>query len=173
MHTYIPSVLDLPPTTIPSLYIITEHQAEFPVLCSNFPQLSILHLYYIYMCVYVCVCTYLYVSTNFPICPTLPFTPLCLHVCSILLCLYSSLGNRFICTIFLGSTYMLSIWYLSIHIQMWVIKLIRSSVSSMYFILDVVLGLIYGDSQIAVSWDLTSQTNRFSGKNSPIFYVSL
>ena len=39
MYTYIPFLLDLPPTPpIPLIYVITEHQAQLPVLYSMFPQ---------------------------------------------------------------------------------------------------------------------------------------
>ena len=36
-YTYIPSLLSLPPTPIPSLQVPTEHWTELPVLYSHFP----------------------------------------------------------------------------------------------------------------------------------------
>ena len=49
-----------------------------------------------------CIC----VGATLPVCPTLPLTSLCPHVCSLDLHLYSCSANRFICTIFLDFTYM-------------------------------------------------------------------
>ena len=48
-----------------------------------------------------------YVNPNLSVCPTLPFphSP-CPHVHSLHLYLYSGPANKFICTIFLDSTYM-------------------------------------------------------------------
>ena len=38
IYPYIPSFLGLPPTIpIPSLQVVTKHQADLPVLCSSFP----------------------------------------------------------------------------------------------------------------------------------------
>ena len=47
----------------------------------------------------------MYVNPNLSIHLTPSFLPWCPYVCSLRLCLYFCLANRFICTIFLGSTY--------------------------------------------------------------------
>ena len=54
-------------------------------------------------CVCVCVCVNFILVTH-------PLSPLCPHVCSLRLCLYSCPGNRFVCTFFLDSTY--RHWYM-------------------------------------------------------------
>ena len=49
--TYVPSLLNLPPTShpIPPLWGVTEHQVELPALHSNFP----LAIYFTYACMHV------------------------------------------------------------------------------------------------------------------------
>ena len=38
IYPHIPSLLNLPPTLlIPSLWVVTKHRADLPVLCSSFP----------------------------------------------------------------------------------------------------------------------------------------
>ena len=66
-------------------------------------QVLISYLFYTYECIYV--------NPNLPVIPPPPppapsFPPWCPYVCSLHLCLYFCLGNQFICTIFLDSTYM-------------------------------------------------------------------
>ena len=39
-YTYIPSLLSLPPCSIPPLWVITEHQAELPLVYRSFPLAS-------------------------------------------------------------------------------------------------------------------------------------
>ena len=46
------------------------------------------------------IVVYIYINPKLPIHPTFSFSPLCPHICSLCLCLYSCLGKRFICTIF-------------------------------------------------------------------------
>ena len=41
-YTYIPSLLSLPPRSIPPLWAITEHQAELPLVYKSFPLASYL-----------------------------------------------------------------------------------------------------------------------------------
>ena len=67
MYPYIPSFLNFPPNPpISPLYIITEHQAEFPVLDSSF-SLAILQC--------------LYVNPMLPVCLTHPLPSSLPHVC--------------------------------------------------------------------------------------------
>ena len=68
-HMPPPSLSSLP-FTIPSLQIIRECQAGFPVLHSNFSVLSLLHLIE-----YTCWCYFLYLSHFFfpPLCPQVHF----------------------------------------------------------------------------------------------------
>ena len=69
---------------------------EFPVLYSRF----LLVIYFIHISVYMSI----------PISQFIPpptFPPWCPYVCSLHLCLYFCLANRFICTVFLDSTYAL------------------------------------------------------------------
>ena len=66
-------------------------------------QVLISYPFYTYQCIHV--------SPNLPIHPTTTttpatFPPWCPYVCSLHLCLYFYPANQFICTIFLGSTYM-------------------------------------------------------------------
>ena len=95
-HTYIPSLLSLPP--IPSSYLSRSSQsARLGSLCyiATSHQLSILK----HMIVYICQCYFLYLSH-----PLLP--SLCPEVHSLHLCLHSFSANRLINTIFLDSIYM-------------------------------------------------------------------
>ena len=95
-HTYIPSLLSLPP--IPSSYLSRSSQsARLGSLCyiATSHQLSILK----HMIVYICQCYFLYLSH-----PLL--SSLCPEVHSLHLCLHSFSANRLINTIFLDSIYM-------------------------------------------------------------------
>ena len=90
-----PSFLSLPPTLFPisPLLFVPDHQAELPVLNSNFP-LAICFTYG-----NVCVsalCSQFFPSSPFPVCP---------HICSLCLHLYSCPSNRFTNTIFLDIKY--------------------------------------------------------------------
>ena len=76
-----------PPHLIPSLWVVTENQAELPVLYASFP-LSVL-----YMVMYVLECYSFHL-------PHPLLSPLCPQVSSLCLCLYSCPANRFIDTIF-------------------------------------------------------------------------
>ena len=61
-YTYIPSLLYFPPTpSFPPFKVITEHQAELPVLNSSFPLSIYLTYGEMYVCVCVCVCIYIYI----------------------------------------------------------------------------------------------------------------
>ena len=79
---------------IPPIQVTTEHRAELPVLYSMF----LLAIYFMHGSVYMSIL----ISQFIPPSPSLP----CPHVHSLHLCLYSCPANRFICTIFLDSTYM-------------------------------------------------------------------
>ena len=70
------------------------------VLYSRF----LLVIYFIHISVYMSIP----ISQFIPPPPPTPaaFPPWCPYVCSLHLCLYFCLASRFICTIFLGSTYM-------------------------------------------------------------------
>ena len=74
-HTYVPSLLKLPPTShhIPPLQVVTEHQFEFPESYSKSHWLSIL-----YVAIYMFPCCCLHLPR-----PLLP--PLCPQVCSLCL----------------------------------------------------------------------------------------
>ena len=80
------------PAPQPTHLVITEQRAELPVLYSNFPSTIL------------CLCVY--VSANLPIVPP-SLSQLCPRVCSLHLYLYSCPANRFICTIFLDSNFLL------------------------------------------------------------------
>ena len=67
VYAYIPSLLPLPPRSIPSLQVITELQAELPVLWSSFP-----------LAIYLTHGGCMYVKPNLPIHPALPF-PTCVR----------------------------------------------------------------------------------------------
>ena len=71
------------------------YSMEFPVLYSMFS----LVIYFIHISVYMSIP----ISQFIPLSPL--FLPWCPYVCSLHLCLYFCLVNRFICTIFLDSTY--------------------------------------------------------------------
>ena len=86
-----------------SLWIWGSFFFEFYFIYFFIQQVLISYLFYTYYCIYV--------NPNFPVHPTtttLPatFPPWCPYVCALLLCLYFCPAYRFICTIFLGSTYM-------------------------------------------------------------------
>ena len=90
MYTHIPSIFDFPP-----IQVTTEHRVEFPVLYSRFS----LVIYFIHTRVYISIPISQFI-------PPLPFPRWCPHIYSLHLCLYFCFANRFICTIFLDSTYM-------------------------------------------------------------------
>ena len=95
MHTYIPSFLNLPPTP-PSHPTRSSQSPELSSLCyrATSHQLSVLHML---------------LSQFVPPAPS----PLCPHVDSLCLHLYSCPADRFFCTIFLDSIYIcVNIWYL-------------------------------------------------------------
>ena len=83
MYTYIPSLLSLP--YIPPIWVITEHRAELPALCSRFP----LAICFIHGSAY----------TSIPISQLIPTSLVSTHH-SLHLCLYSCPANRFTYTIF-------------------------------------------------------------------------
>ena len=92
-YTYIPFFLDFLP-----IWVTTEHWVEFPVLHRRFS----LVIYFIHSSVYMSVP----VSQLIP--P--PFSP---SIRSLRLRLYFCFANKFICTIFLDSTYK---WYYTIFV---------------------------------------------------------
>ena len=49
MYIYIRTLLNLPPTPIPLLQVVTEHQAGLPELCSGFPLVICYTYYSVYM----------------------------------------------------------------------------------------------------------------------------
>ena len=69
----------------------------FYFLCSRF----LLVIYFIHISVYMSIPISQFIPP-----PPPAFPPWCPCVCSLHLCLYFCLANRFICTIFLDSTYM-------------------------------------------------------------------
>ena len=91
VYTYISSLLGLPPspTPVPSIWVI----AELSVLYNSFPLA-------IDTCsIYVSMLLSQFIPPSSP--------PLCVHMSvSYVLDLYSCLANKFICIVFLGSTYM-------------------------------------------------------------------
>ena len=93
MYTYITSLLDLPPTHQPL-------SSSFPRLSESWAPCTIRQV--------PSICfTHggIYVSPNLPFHPIPYYLPPCPYVCSLCLHLYSYPANRFICTIFLDSTY--------------------------------------------------------------------
>ena len=83
------------PHPISVLQVITEPQAELPVLYGRF----LLAICFTHGSVYICQCYSFNLSH-----PLLP--PLCPQVLSLHLCLYSCPSNRFVSTIFINSIYM-------------------------------------------------------------------
>ena len=75
-----------------------QHRALNRVPCAIKQGLTS-YLFYTQQCIHV--------NPNLPIHPTPPYPPWCPYVCSLHLCPYFCFANRFICTIFLDSTYML------------------------------------------------------------------
>ena len=93
-YTYVPSLLNLPPTShsILPLWVVIEHQCEFPKPYSKFP----VDIYFTYGSIYVSMLLFIHPTLFFPlVCTSLfsmstsPLLPL----------------NRFISTIFLDSIY--------------------------------------------------------------------
>ena len=72
----------------------------FTFLYSRF----LLLIHFIHISVYMSIPISQFIISPSP--PPAAFPPWCPYVCSLHLCLYFCPGNRFICTIFLGSTYM-------------------------------------------------------------------
>ena len=99
IYPHIPSLLRLPPPTIPPLQVVTKHQADLPVLCSCFP----LAIYFTFGSVYMSMPLSDFV-------PAYPSPSPCPQVHSLCLHLYSCPAPRFIRTIFsfffLDSIYM-------------------------------------------------------------------
>ena len=90
IYPHIPSLLHLPPALpFPPLQVVTQHQADLPVLCSCFP----LAIYFTFGCVYVSMLLSHFI-------PDYPFPSPCPQVHSLRLCLYSCPAPRFIRTIF-------------------------------------------------------------------------
>ena len=89
-YTYVPASW----TSLPPLWVVTEHQVELPASYSNSHQLSLLHAI---MCMCQCCC----LNSSLSLLP-LQFP----QVCSLCLRLYSCTANRFIGTIFLDSIHM-------------------------------------------------------------------
>ena len=86
-YTYIPSLLYFPPTpSFPPFKVITEHQAELPVLNSSFPLSIYLTYGEMFVCVCVCVCIYIYIYIYMSIILSQfapPYFPRCfLNVCT-------------------------------------------------------------------------------------------
>ena len=97
MYTYIPSLLDLPPTPTPNPTHLGHHRAPSWAPCV-IQQVPTSYLFYTWQCRYV--------NPNLSIHPTPPSLFPCPHIHSLQLRLYSCPANRFIYTIFLDSTYM-------------------------------------------------------------------
>ena len=96
MHTYIPSLLDLPPAPILPIKVITEHCAEPPELYRRFPLAAYFTNGSVYVCAYVSILLSQFVPPSPP--------PPCTHIRPLYPHLSSCPANRFICTIFLDST---------------------------------------------------------------------
>ena len=75
----------------PSSLVTTEHWVGFPVLYSRFSL--VIHFISMSMSISQFI-------------PPIHFPPWCPYICSLCLCLYFWFANKFICTIFLDSTYM-------------------------------------------------------------------
>ena len=88
-YTYIPSLLSLPPRSIPPLWVITEHKLSSLWYTKASHWLAILSMVFVYLAMLL--------SQFIP-----PSPPAPLHVCSVPVTL-SCPANRFICTIFLDS----------------------------------------------------------------------
>ena len=83
----------------PLAVYFTHGTVYMPTPVSQFVPTS---LFYTWNCIYA--------NPSLPICPNLPSSPCacqCPHIHSLCLCFYSCPGNRFICIIFLNSTYVL------------------------------------------------------------------
>ena len=94
IYPHISSLLRLPPTLpIPPLQVITEHQADLPVLCGCFP----LAICFTFGCVYMSIDTL--PLSHFV--PAYPSPSPCPQVHSLVgLCLYFRLAPRFFMTLF-------------------------------------------------------------------------
>ena len=99
IYPHIPSLLHLPPSLpIPPLQVVTNHQADLPVLCSCFP----LAIYFTFGSVYMSMPLSHFV-------PVYPSPSPCSQVHSLCLHLYSCPAPRFFRTLFfffLDSIYM-------------------------------------------------------------------
>ena len=99
MHTYIPSLLDLPPAPILPIKVITEHCAEPPELYRRFPLAAYFTNGSVYVCAYVSILLSQFVPPSPP--------PPCTHIRPLYPHLSSCPANRFICTIFLEDCYLI------------------------------------------------------------------
>ena len=97
MYTYIPSLLDLPPTPPPHPTHLGHHRALSWAPCAT-QQVPTSYLFYTRS-------VYMSIPISQFILPPTAHSP-CPHSRSLHLCLYSCPANRFTCTIFLDSTYM-------------------------------------------------------------------
>ena len=101
IYPHISSLLCLPPTlSIPHLQVVTNHQADLPVLCGCFP----LVIYFTFGSVYM----------SMPLSHFVPaYTSRCPQVHSLHLCLYSCPAPRFLRPIFFFQIpyICVSIWY--------------------------------------------------------------
>ena len=93
---------------IHELIIITFHFLLYYLFCACvcvlFYFIFLLVIYFIHISVYMSIPIAQFISPPPP--PPTTFPPWCPYVCSLHLCLNFCPANRFICTIFLGSTHM-------------------------------------------------------------------
>ena len=99
-YTYVPSLLNLPPTSqpFPPLWVFTEDWFELPESYRRFPLAILWVVMYMFQCYSL--------NSSHPLLP-----PLCPQVCSLCLCLHCYPTNRFISTIFLDSIYIYALIY--------------------------------------------------------------
>ena len=91
MHTYIPSLLDLPPAPILPIKVITEHCAEPPELYRRFPLAAYFTNGSVYVCAYVSILLSQFVPPSPP--------PPCTHIRPLYPHLSSCPANRLISTV--------------------------------------------------------------------------
>ena len=133
-HMYA-SWASLPPPR-PSLWVVTEHRAELPVLCSSFPQLSVSPIA-------MHICQRYSPSSSHPSLPAL-----CPQVHSQHLPLFSCPANCFTSTVFLDSMYMCSylkkmVKFLSFRIFFQIKTVSRFSLRINWFWLNVLETQVY------------------------------
>ena len=99
-YTYIPSLLNLSPTSlpVPPFWVITEHLAELSMAIQQLPASQLFYPWSC-TCVVMYTCQWRSLNSSHPLLP-----PLYPQVHSLFLCLYSCPEDRFISTIFLDST---------------------------------------------------------------------